>query len=375
METIFLCGYAWVGVQSIMAAISHIFKWNERYNRLLILIFMLTAVLAWVHYGFRFTQMLFLYPQYSFIHDVIELAYGPIIYQFAILVVRDRYGKYAAWHFVPLVFYALYFIVFQIGGGQPFKLQDYLMSTAHTTVVYLIMFSFIAYTIATHKVILYAQKSAKGLSFTCSGWLNVLYVFLGLKAAYAVILFTLKTYFTSLWFDGPTLRWLVDVLFFLSCTILLVAQGNLVLFPRLFTFKFSGQLKAFGKGKLFANLDEVLKVIDEREVKACGEAISQLFHNDKLYRDSELTEQHLSEKIGLPKRHITRLLNFYLKTNFNEFVNFHRVSLAREMLLDPAHATATMYAVAMDSGFKSESAFYANFKQFTGLTPKKFRDG
>ncbi|UXX81034.1 helix-turn-helix transcriptional regulator [Reichenbachiella carrageenanivorans] len=373
MEIVFLCGYAWVSIQSFLVAIAYLLKWKQPNNRFLFFVFAITSILVFVHYAYRFTGVLFSHPEFSFIHDVIELLYGPIIFHFATCITKEKLGKWAFLHYLPALIYSLYFVVFQLFAAKPFHLPSYVLTPAHTTVVYFVMFSLAIYAFGTFQLILKLQRDGKPISFLFSGWLNVLFVFLIMKVVHALILFVLKTYFTEFWFDGTTMRWSVDALFFTSCALLLIAHGNLTSFPRFFTFRFSGQSRNIGNVNVFQNLNEVIKVIDEKEVKQCGERMNVLFL-EEVYTDSELSEQSLAKKIGLPKRHISRLLNFYLKTNFNEVVNFHRVNHAKKMLKDQNYEEETMFAIAMACGFKSESAFYANFKQFTGQTPKKFKE-
>jgi len=72
--------------------------------------------------------------------------------------------------------------------------------------------------------------------------------------------------------------------------------------------------------------------------------------------------------------HLSYIINREWELNFNELLNVYRVNKAKQLLLSPTNETATMFAIAIDSGFNSESSFYTVFKKITGLSPKKFKD-
>ena len=117
----------------------------------------------------------------------------------------------------------------------------------------------------------------------------------------------------------------------------------------------------------------MIPVIDEPEVKRCAEQIHTAFTKDRVYRDSDMSEKKLAKMLGVPYRHISRLLNHYLKVSFTVFLNYHRVEEAKKILSDQERKNDTIFSIAVECGYKSESSFYANFKQLTGETPKKYQ--
>lgn len=90
----------------------------------------------------------------------------------------------------------------------------------------------------------------------------------------------------------------------------------------------------------------------------------------KPFLDNELRIAELAGQVDIPARHLSQTINQHAGMNFFEFVNRYRVEEAKALLGKPG---ATVTEVAEASGFNSQSAFYRQFKQATGLTPKQFQ--
>ena len=73
-------------------------------------------------------------------------------------------------------------------------------------------------------------------------------------------------------------------------------------------------------------------------------------------------------------QNISQTFNEHLKTNFYNYVNGFRLSLAKKKLLDSEFSKLNIIGIAMDCGFKSKSTFYKLFKQKTGKTPSEYRN-
>ncbi len=374
MKTFFLCAYSWLSIQSFIVGLRYAFNRDQRYGRFIFLICLFTFIISIIHYVYRFTDIIFTYPEYSFLHDVIDLCYGPVIFLFARYVFNNSPTKSSSWHFIAPAAYFAYFVIVQLWLNAPFKLIAYVEGVAHKTLIYCILFSLMAYTYLTYGELKKIKKSGIPVPYVEGAWLNILLVFLVVKSIHIFFLFLFKTYLMDAWFHFNVIRYGVDILFFLACALILVAQGHLTDFPRIIRFRFSSEDNVqTDNTPLYVNVSSVVSTIDEIEVRQCAEAVVNLFDKEKVYLDSSLEEKGLAKRIGCHPRHITRFLNFYLQTNFSEFVNYNRVKEAKMMLLDPENDNIAMPEVAKASGFKSESAFYANFKHFTGLTPKSYK--
>lgn len=102
--------------------------------------------------------------------------------------------------------------------------------------------------------------------------------------------------------------------------------------------------------------------------------LMQLIEEDKVYLNRELSLPVLAGQVGVRPDVLSRLINEKFQKNFNDFINCYRVAVAREMLSDPVYANAKIAGVAIDSGFKSISAFNTAFKKSVGMTPSQYRD-
>lgn len=92
------------------------------------------------------------------------------------------------------------------------------------------------------------------------------------------------------------------------------------------------------------------------------------------WRREGLTIGALAEEVGVPEHRLRRLINDHLgERNFAAFVNARRIEAAKARLVDPAHAQASVSAIAFELGFASLGPFNRAFKDATGLTPSEWR--
>jgi AraC-like DNA-binding protein len=104
-----------------------------------------------------------------------------------------------------------------------------------------------------------------------------------------------------------------------------------------------------------------------------AERLLRFMETEKPYTDSELTLQKLAEKLAIPARHLSRIINERFNQNFADFINSYRVEEAKKRLLDLSKKHYSVLAIAEEVGFSSKSSFNLVFKKHTHMTPSEFR--
>ena len=106
----------------------------------------------------------------------------------------------------------------------------------------------------------------------------------------------------------------------LSFLISFLLINNIVLFwfSKPFLFEFIEKQKR--KSLYFANLDDYLKNLDKA------------FSEDKVYLDPLLSLEKLSRITYIPRNYLSHIINTKYASNFNEFVNKHRIDAVIEKL-------------------------------------------
>ncbi len=112
----------------------------------------------------------------------------------------------------------------------------------------------------------------------------------------------------------------------------------------------------------------------DEETEAYNRILNKLMEDDKIYLDPDLTLNRLSELSAIPSRRLSKFISFTTHKNFKEYINGYRTSHAKNLLIQKNVSNYTMYSIAFDSGFNSESSFYKIFKQQTNLTPKQYQE-
>jgi AraC-like DNA-binding protein len=108
------------------------------------------------------------------------------------------------------------------------------------------------------------------------------------------------------------------------------------------------------------------------DVHASLEKLGVLMSERKLYQDEDLSLNSLASELGLTGHQLSELINSRLGMGFSRYVRERRVDAAKALLL--AAPSQSILSVSLDTGFRSQSAFYAAFKEITGQTPGEFRE-
>ena len=101
--------------------------------------------------------------------------------------------------------------------------------------------------------------------------------------------------------------------------------------------------------------------------------ITETIEKENLYLDEGLSLDVLSEKMKIPVREISQVINEIEQRNFKDFINKYRIEEACRRLQSVAHSNDTISIIAYESGFNSLSTFNAVFKKNIGQSPSSFR--
>ena len=92
---------------------------------------------------------------------------------------------------------------------------------------------------------------------------------------------------------------------------------------------------------------------------------------DKLYQNEKLNLAMLAEAMTLTSHQLSELINVHFGKSFSRYIREQRVAAAKELLL--SQPDASILAISLETGFKSQSNFYAAFKEITGQSPGDYR--
>ncbi|WP_348747568.1 helix-turn-helix domain-containing protein [Tenacibaculum sp. 190524A02b] len=102
------------------------------------------------------------------------------------------------------------------------------------------------------------------------------------------------------------------------------------------------------------------------------EKLMELIIEKRMYSNSRLTLKVLSEQTNMHSKYISKLINSFTGTNFNEFINKFRINEFKEKAKDTSYENYSILGIANESGFSSKSTFYKAFKKFEKKSPSEY---
>ena len=135
------------------------------------------------------------------------------------------------------------------------------------------------------------------------------------------------------------------------------------------------------KGYLFSIMPDRNGTLADKPAKLLPDSLAQLvlvqltkaMEQDELYLNPDLNLTLMAKHTGFNAKVISAVLNSYLQTGFNTWVNGYRIMAFKRRIKEEALDHLTLTGVAFECGFNSQASFQRIFKQLTGMVPSQYR--
>lgn len=114
---------------------------------------------------------------------------------------------------------------------------------------------------------------------------------------------------------------------------------------------------------------------EEKEKPVKSEDIEQIvryIEAKKPYLKVDFSIHDVSRELNIPQLRVSNCFNKQLETTFPDFRNRLRIEHAINLFQENAHYHMSIEGIALQSGFKTKSAFYAAFRIVHGMTPTEW---
>ncbi|MFH0841930.1 MAG: AraC family transcriptional regulator [Bacteroidota bacterium] len=308
---------------------------------------------------------------YSF--PFVAFTYGPLLYLYVRFMTdpERKFNWLALIHFIPFIAFLTVSVVFRdvhlLRDLRNFFVPDRFISLR---IVYSACFCFsvTAYSILAFVEISRHQKKLKDLVSYTSGkitlnWLKVLSI------SYYVIFLV--------FFILGGVNMIGD---FIPFDPYFVVFAFITVCSFAYSFYVIKQPAIYGEGIKVTGEDKketekyARSGLKEQQAKTYLDKLISFMENERPYLDRDLSIQDLAEKTGIPRHHITQVLNEVYGRNFFTFINEYRVKEVISRFGDRKNNNFTILAIAYDAGFNSKTTFNTIFKSQTGMTPSEYRE-
>jgi len=108
------------------------------------------------------------------------------------------------------------------------------------------------------------------------------------------------------------------------------------------------------------------------ETSTDKERILKYFDTQKPYVIPTFSLHTISRDLNIPHLRVSKCFNNELNTSFPEFRNRKRVEHAIQLFHKNLHFQMSIEGIAVQSGFKNKSSFYAAFRAIHQMTPSEW---
>jgi len=113
--------------------------------------------------------------------------------------------------------------------------------------------------------------------------------------------------------------------------------------------------------------------LSKSKAEAYKRGFLRLMDKEKLFTDGNITVDQVAQKMGIPRQYLSEVLNVYLKSNFQDYMNKYRAEEFVECLKDDKFRNYSIMGIANEVGFNSKSSFNTTFKKIYGVTPSEYQ--
>lgn len=164
----------------------------------------------------------------------------------------------------------------------------------------------------------------------------------------------------------------VQMSLFSAATLAIIATALLVLMKRK-SDMYKRLVRNYDSFIMSRNKPEAREESQNSErLRLIYEAMETKMREERIFRNSELNIENAAEAIETNRSYLSKAINTFAGTTFNNYVNSYRIRYAASLLSDPGNTTP-IKAIATDAGYNNLQSFYKNFQKETGVPPSKYR--
>jgi len=101
------------------------------------------------------------------------------------------------------------------------------------------------------------------------------------------------------------------------------------------------------------------------------QGLEDLMVNSKLYQNENLNLAMVADEMSITSHQLSELINVHFGISFSRYIRGHRVEGAKALLARSREAS--VLSISLETGFRSQSNFYAAFKEITNQSPGEYR--
>lgn len=310
------------------------------------------------------------YPPLYYIGNSTYFLLGPLIYLYTkSLCFSDfKLKPHSFLHFLPYIFLSagpfVYYHLRIALASEGNTFPAVIGSQTFINIFYAVKYGLLLFYIILTLVTLHRYRRELKLYFSNTEKIDLVWLSLILVAFMLMWLLDTVIVALNVWFSGSYSRTFINTL------------GILSIFTN-FAFATAIVFKGLSQPNIFSGLKADQKYgklrLPKSEVNQYVKKLEQFLEQEKPYLNPSLTINDLAEKLSIPSRQLSQVINDKLKQNFYDLINSYRINEAIEMFKNPSHNDKTILEILYDVGFNSKSSFNHIFKKKTGETPSQFR--
>ena len=107
------------------------------------------------------------------------------------------------------------------------------------------------------------------------------------------------------------------------------------------------------------------------QIEALLQKLDSLMKDNKMYQNENLNLSMVAAQMNITSHQLSELINVHFGMGFSRYIREQRVKEAKLLLAQDN--TSSILSISLETGFKSQSNFYAAFKEITGQSPGDYR--
>jgi AraC-like DNA-binding protein len=120
-----------------------------------------------------------------------------------------------------------------------------------------------------------------------------------------------------------------------------------------------------------AKLSYAASTLKEVDIQSNLAKLDELMKVSRVYQNESLSLAMLAEAMELTPHQLSELVNRQFGVNFSRYIREQRVNAAKASLIrDPK---SSVLSIGLESGFGTQSNFYAAFNEIAGMSPGAYR--